>query len=155
MYVCNDITRGGENRSMLKHLTASSTTALALAAHQVAHGGVGVARHGLANAIHTAQALLGDVAGGIGHSAHGASSGLDQVAYRAVDLAEQTVVATGLLATHHIGTTTLTIGTAALALSTTAAVTTIGHYALLLSAKKRNASKGLTYLLHVGYPDNP
>lgn len=102
-----------------------------------------MASYGQSDGIYATDTLLGYVAGGVGHSAHSVTRGLEQVAHRAVDLTEQAVVAAaGTLSTLQV-TAALTVGTTALAACSTAS-TTIGHYALLFFAKKRNVREGST-----------
>lgn len=110
--------------------TAHAATTTALAAHQVAHGRVGVASHGVTDAVNTAQTLLYNVTGGVGYSASGVASSLQQVADRAVQGAEQ--------ATSTAGVATILAAIAA----GVAAVATIGHLRSTLYTKKRNSFWG-------------
>ena len=95
-----------------------------LAAHQVTHSGVGVASDGLADAVHATQTTLHNVAGRVGDSARSIASGLEQVAYRAVDGAKKTTTTAGVA-------TILTVA------ASVATVLAVGHLVLLYARKNR------------------
>lgn len=87
----------------------TTTTTAALAAHNIAHSHVGVARNRAANAVEARQTTLSYVASCVGYGTDSVARGLEEVADRAVQGAKETTT------THHIVAAIAAAGFAVLA----------------------------------------